>query len=123
MVAGSGFARARKAGSGGGSARQGCKERGDVVLAEGQAATAAAEHAFIERALASLQLDHLLLDRAGRDQLVDEDGFVLTDAVGPIGRLRLDCALDNGLCFWVSGDQLLKGAALNAVQIAEELVK
>lgn len=40
-----------------------------------------------------------------------------------VGRIRLDCALDNGLCFWVSGDQLLKGAALNAVQIAEELVK
>jgi aspartate-semialdehyde dehydrogenase len=38
-----------------------------------------------------------------------------------VGRLRKDCALDNGLCFWVSGDQLLKGAALNAVQIAEEL--
>jgi aspartate-semialdehyde dehydrogenase len=31
--------------------------------------------------------------------------------------------MDNGLCFWVSGDQLLKGAALNAVQIAEELVE
>jgi aspartate-semialdehyde dehydrogenase len=40
-----------------------------------------------------------------------------------VGRLRLDCALDNGLCFWVSGDQLLKGAALNAVQIVEELMK
>lgn len=40
-----------------------------------------------------------------------------------VGRVRLDCALDNGLCFWVSGDQLLKGAALNAVQIAEVLVK
>jgi aspartate-semialdehyde dehydrogenase len=40
-----------------------------------------------------------------------------------VGRLRIDCALDNGLAFWVSGDQLLKGAALNAVQIAEELVK
>jgi aspartate-semialdehyde dehydrogenase len=40
-----------------------------------------------------------------------------------VGRLRLDCALDNGLCFWVAGDQLLKGAALNAVQIAEELLK
>lgn len=40
-----------------------------------------------------------------------------------VGRLRLDCALDNGLCFWVVGDQLLKGAALNAVQIAEELLK
>lgn len=40
-----------------------------------------------------------------------------------VGRLRLDCALENGLCFWVAGDQLLKGAALNAVQIAEELIK
>jgi len=38
-----------------------------------------------------------------------------------VGRVRLDCALANGLSFWVSGDQLLKGAALNAVQIAELL--
>ena len=38
-----------------------------------------------------------------------------------VGRVRLDCAFDNGLAFWVSGDQLLKGAALNAVQIAELL--
>lgn len=38
-----------------------------------------------------------------------------------VGRVRLDCVLDNGLSFWVSGDQLLKGAALNAVQIAELL--
>jgi aspartate-semialdehyde dehydrogenase len=29
--------------------------------------------------------------------------------------------MDNGLAFWVVGDQLLKGAALNAVQIAELL--
>jgi aspartate-semialdehyde dehydrogenase len=40
-----------------------------------------------------------------------------------VGRIRKDCALDNGLAFWVVGDQLLKGAALNAVQIAEELLK
>jgi aspartate-semialdehyde dehydrogenase len=40
-----------------------------------------------------------------------------------VGRLRKDCAMENGLSFWVSGDQLLKGAALNAVQIAEELMK
>jgi aspartate-semialdehyde dehydrogenase len=40
-----------------------------------------------------------------------------------VGRIRRDCALDNGLAFWVSGDQLLKGAALNAVQIGEELLK
>jgi aspartate-semialdehyde dehydrogenase len=38
-----------------------------------------------------------------------------------VGRLRVDCAASNGLCFWVCGDQLLKGAALNAVQIAELL--
>lgn len=39
-----------------------------------------------------------------------------------VGRIRTDCALENGLSFWVVGDQLLKGAALNAVQIAEELM-
>ncbi len=38
-----------------------------------------------------------------------------------VGRVRVDCAFDNGLSFWISGDQLLKGAALNAVQIAELL--
>jgi len=40
-----------------------------------------------------------------------------------VGRLRKDCAMENGLAFWVCGDQLLKGAALNAVQIAEELME
>jgi aspartate-semialdehyde dehydrogenase len=40
-----------------------------------------------------------------------------------VGRVRMDSALDNGLAFWVCGDQLLKGAALNAVQIAELLGK
>jgi aspartate-semialdehyde dehydrogenase len=39
-----------------------------------------------------------------------------------VGRVRMDCAFENGLSFWVSGDQLLKGAALNAVQIAELLL-
>ena len=40
-----------------------------------------------------------------------------------VGRIRKDLAFDNGLAFWVAGDQLLKGAALNAVQIAEELIR
>lgn len=40
-----------------------------------------------------------------------------------VGRIRVDTALDNGLSVWVSGDQLWKGAALNAVQIAELFVK
>lgn len=38
-----------------------------------------------------------------------------------VGRIRADTAFDNGLAFWVCGDQLLKGAALNAIQIAESL--
>lgn len=38
-----------------------------------------------------------------------------------VGRLRLDSAFPNGLALWIVGDQLLKGAALNAVQIAELL--
>jgi aspartate-semialdehyde dehydrogenase len=38
-----------------------------------------------------------------------------------VGRIRADSALDNGIAFWVCGDQLLKGAALNALQIAETL--
>ncbi|CAM6031743.1 unnamed protein product [Sphagnum compactum] len=39
-----------------------------------------------------------------------------------VGRLRLDNTTSHGLAFWVCGDQLLKGAALNAVQIAELVV-
>ena len=38
-----------------------------------------------------------------------------------IGRIRKDTALDNGLSLWACGDQLWKGAALNAIQIAELL--
>lgn len=38
-----------------------------------------------------------------------------------VGRIRKDLVFDNGLSFWVAGDQLWKGAALNAVQIAELL--
>jgi len=40
-----------------------------------------------------------------------------------VGRIRKDSALDNGLAFWCVGDQLWKGAALNAIQIAELLIK
>ena len=50
------------------------------------------------------------LDTAGKD-----DVFV--------GRVRKDLADDCGLTFWLSGDQIRKGAALNAVQIAEYLIK
>ncbi len=78
--------------------------------------TAAAARAVLEQAPGLDVIDDparqqypLALDVAGRDHCA-------------VGRLRQDCALDNGLAFWVVGDQLLKGAALNAVQIAELLL-
>ncbi len=40
-----------------------------------------------------------------------------------VGRLRRDISDDNGLTMWVVGDQIKKGAALNAVQIAQYLLK
>jgi aspartate-semialdehyde dehydrogenase len=56
---------------------------------------------------------------------------VLTDVPTPlaaagtdptlVGRVREDPTVENGLALFVSGDNLRKGAALNAVQIAEAL--
>lgn len=40
-----------------------------------------------------------------------------------VGRIRQDISNSNGLSFWCVGDQIKKGAALNAVQIAEYLIK
>ena len=50
------------------------------------------------------------LDTAGKDDVY-------------VGRIRKDLADENGLTFWLSSDQIRKGAALNAVQIAEYLIK
>ena len=75
--------------------------------------------------------------RRAREVIANFDGAELVDDVASyaypmplqysgrekcgVGRIRRDSALDNGLAFWVSGDQLWKGAALNAIQIAEYL--
>ena len=40
-----------------------------------------------------------------------------------VGRVRNDIASDSGITLWLTGDQIRKGAALNAVQIAEYLIK
>jgi len=40
-----------------------------------------------------------------------------------VGRIREDISVENGLVMWVVSDNLRKGAALNAVQIAEQLIK
>lgn len=52
----------------------------------------------------------LALDAAGKDEVY-------------IGRIRRDFSVDNGLNIWVVADNIRKGAATNAVQIAEELLK
>jgi aspartate-semialdehyde dehydrogenase len=72
-----------------------------------------------------------VLERAPGIKVVDDPGsqeyplplYVAGKDDCEVGRIRTDCALDNGLCFWVAGDQLLKGAALNAIQIAEVLLR
>ncbi|MEW6116403.1 MAG: aspartate-semialdehyde dehydrogenase [Nitrospirota bacterium] len=40
-----------------------------------------------------------------------------------VGRIREDESIENGITMWIVADNLRKGAALNAVQIAEELIK
>ncbi|MEL6259200.1 MAG: aspartate-semialdehyde dehydrogenase [Pseudomonadota bacterium] len=57
----------------------------------------------------------------------DEDEFITPiDCVGDwatfVSRVREDPSVENGLAFWCVSDNLRKGAALNAVQIAEELL-
>ena len=65
--------------------------------------------------------------------LAQAPGVVLTEAPNPlaaagqdpvfVGRVRADPTVEHGLALFVSGDNLRKGAALNAIQIAEVLVK
>ena len=50
------------------------------------------------------------LDIAGHDEVY-------------VGRIRRDFSVDNGLNLWVVADNIRKGAALNAVQIAELFIK
>ena len=40
-----------------------------------------------------------------------------------VGRIRKDISAENSLCLWVVADQIRKGAATNAVQIAELVVE
>ena len=85
-------------------------------------------HAEFEKPVSMNEAREVLGSAAGLDVVDDpaKNEYPLPlNAAGrdncQVGRLRYDCALENGLAFWVAGDQLLKGAALNAVQIAELL--
>ena len=89
-----------------------------------------AVHVEFESAISEAQARAALRDAPGV-QLVDnrEDGGYVTqiDAAGEdavyVSRLRRDTTVPHGLAFWCVSDNLRKGAALNAVQIAEELVR
>ena len=39
-----------------------------------------------------------------------------------VGRIREDASNPNGIAMWISSDNIRKGAALNAIQIAEEMI-
>lgn len=73
-----------------------------------------------------------MLENARGVTVIDErvDGgypTAVTDSAGQdsvfVGRIRQDISIPNGLNLWVVSDNVRKGAALNSVQIAEELIK
>ena len=83
-------------------------------------------------ALLSEEMARELLSKAPGVTLIDtrEDGgypTAVTDSAGQdavfVGRIRQDISLVNGLNLWVVSDNVRKGAALNSIQIAEELIK
>jgi aspartate-semialdehyde dehydrogenase len=78
------------------------------------------------------QFERPLSAERATELLADAPGVVLTDVPTPldaagidptlVGRIRVDPTVENGLALFLSGDNLRKGAALNAVQIAEALL-
>lgn len=88
-----------------------------------------AVHAEFERPF-SVEEAREVLAKAPGVKLVDDlpnavypmpKDFGGQDDVG-IGRIRIDPSVENGLALWCCGDNIRKGAALNAVQIAETLI-
>ena len=87
----------------------------------------------------SLHFDHPITVEQAREILKRAPGVQLVDDLAKkeypmpldtsnqdivfVGRIRPDLTDDNGLCLWCCGDQVRKGAATNAIQIAELLVK
>ncbi|MDR2949649.1 MAG: aspartate-semialdehyde dehydrogenase [Prevotella sp.] len=86
-----------------------------------------------------VETERPVLPQEAREAFAKADGIVLQDNPAEkdypmplfvaghdpvyVGRIREDIANPNGLTFWVVADQIKKGAALNAVQIAEYLIK
>lgn len=83
-----------------------------------------------ERKLTADEARHILTNAPGV-KLYDDPGkneypMPLDTSNGDdiwVGRIREDISADNSLVFWCCGDQIRKGAALNAVQIGEKLIE
>ena len=87
----------------------------------------------------ALRFDKKLTVQEVRDAIAVAPGCKLVDDLGAkqypmpldtsgqdivfVGRIRPDLTDDNGICLWCCGDQVRKGAATNAIQIAELLTK
>lgn len=98
------------------------------------AATCVRVPVFTGHALSiNAEFEHPISPEAALDLLRDAPGVEIAEAPNPlavtgrdpvqVGRVRVDPSADNGLVLFVAGDNLRKGAALNAVQIAEVLLK
>lgn len=81
-------------------------------------------NARFERTL-TVEQARSLLERAAGVALAEVPTPLLATGtdVSFVGRLRLDPTVENGLALFLSGDNLRKGAALNAVQIAEAIIE
>ena len=82
-----------------------------------------------ERPLSVEEIRNALKDAPGVTLVDDPQNYVYPmplDSAGKddvfVGRIREDLANDNGATLWLTGDQIRKGAALNAVQIGEYLI-
>ena len=58
-----------------------------------------------------------------REKLYPMPAYIAGDDETYVGRIREDESIENGLNMWIVADNVRKGAALNAVQIAEELLR
>jgi len=77
---------------------------------------------FEARRVMAAQPGMLVVDRRENGGYVTPQEVTGQDAVF-VSRVRTDPTVENGLSMWVVSDNLRKGAALNAVQIAEELIR
>ncbi len=78
----------------------------------------------VEEARAALEKFPGVIVRDNPDEMIYPQPLETSgkDAV-EVGRIRKDFSIDHGLNLWVCGDQIRKGAALNALQIAEYMIK